>query len=362
MPNNPAWMDSLPLVENHPAADGSPLPSPVPVAPVPAGGSAAPVTPQDNSWMGNLPLVQDHPAAAPLPPQAPGPQHPVSGPSGSLGTDIGRRLGTAATDTLGGLLGFPRLAAEGVDWLGNKVGANVGADQALAGIQQPGGGQLFPDPATAREMAYQTTGATEYQPETTAGKIGQSALTTVMGGAPLGLANGVRSAVAAIPALAGAGATSEIAREAFPDHPAIASMVGAIPGAFMGNMAGNVARRMAGSAGSAMGADVPGLGPSGGSLPPAVANLADAAAGYGIPIAPGQLSDNFFTRNVYDLGGKLPLSGADAFAGKQQAAFENAVGKNIRRNGAGGYYAGCSECSPRSHRECLQYRRRPHDH
>lgn len=153
------------------------------------------------------------------------PQHPVAGPSGSEATDWGRRLATAGTDALGILLSTPRSIASGIDWLGNKVGVNVGADQALGSVQTPGssGVPLFPDPAAAKEMAYQTTGATEYAPSTTAGRWLQAGLTAV----PLGVTGGVK---ALVPSLVG-GATGEAAAEMFPEHPILARILGFMTGA-----------------------------------------------------------------------------------------------------------------------------------
>ncbi|NBW77357.1 MAG: hypothetical protein EBR34_16425 [Sphingomonadaceae bacterium] len=111
--------------------------------------------------------------------------HPASGPSGSMATDALRFAGTAGTNALGGILGLPRGAAMAADWaarggltdwgvpqpIANAVGTPFravqpegGFSEAMGKIQQPGGGELFPTPQAAREMAYQTTGATEYQP------------------------------------------------------------------------------------------------------------------------------------------------------------------------------------------------------
>ena len=50
-------------------------------------------------------------------------QHPIAGPSGDLLTDAGRIAETVGANAAAGLESFPRLITQGVDWLGNKVGA-----------------------------------------------------------------------------------------------------------------------------------------------------------------------------------------------------------------------------------------------
>lgn len=170
-------------------------------------------------------------------------QHPVAGPSGSLLTDIGRRAATAGTEALGGFLGLPNAVAQGVDWLGNKAGLNVGAQKAVESIKVPDGRPLMPDPQTAREMAYATTGATEYKPETYWGRVGQAALNAGAMGGPGGLRT--------IPAAMGGGATSEMAGEWAADHgwspgaQFAARLVGTVPGAVAANAAITGAGRLA---------------------------------------------------------------------------------------------------------------------
>lgn len=164
--------------------------------------------------------------------------HPASGASGSLLTDAGRQIGTAAANAGAALLSTPRSVAQGVDWLGNKVGLNVGADAALGGMKDPTDSTkpAFPDFQTARNMAFNTTGGTEYQPSTWAGRRTQDALT----GAMLGATGGI----AAIPAAAGGAATGGAAAEAFPTHPMVAAMLGSIPGAGLANMAVSAPQRV----------------------------------------------------------------------------------------------------------------------
>lgn len=174
--------------------------------------------------------------------------HPVSGPSGSLMTDVGRRAGTAGTEALGAFLGLPRAAAQGVDWLTSRlpgVPENTKVQDFIGSLKQPTGDNrpLFPDPATAREMAYKTTGATEYVPETYWGRIGQAALNAV----PFGLGGGLRM----IPGAMGGGATSEMAGEWAADRgwtPAqqfFARLAGGVPGQVGVNAATNGAARLA---------------------------------------------------------------------------------------------------------------------
>jgi hypothetical protein len=166
------------------------------------------------------------------------PNHPVAGPSGDFLTDVGRRLGTAGATAAGALLSTPRSVAQGVDWLASKVGYHPGADAALAGIKDPtGSGQpAFPDFQTARDMAFNTTGGTEYQPATWLGRRTQDALT--------GLAMGATGNFRAIPAAMGGSATGGAAAEAFPNHPLAAAMLGFIPGAAAANMAVSAPQRL----------------------------------------------------------------------------------------------------------------------
>lgn len=164
--------------------------------------------------------------------------HPVVGPSGNAITDADRFVGAAINNAMAGALSTPRMLAQGVDWLGNKAGLDVGADRALAGIKTPGGDQpLFPDFQTAHEMALNTTGDVNYQPQSWLGRRALDATT----GALLGAAGGG----AAIPAAAGGSATAGAAAEVFPNHPFIASALGFIPGAMGANAVANAPARLA---------------------------------------------------------------------------------------------------------------------
>lgn len=330
MANDPSWIDALPGVTDHPAAQPEVPGGPAAALVVrPQQSPSAAAAGQAPSWIDALPSVTDHPAAqggtmpAGAPPPASGAQHPVAGPSGSLVTDTERRLGTAATDTLGGLLGLPSAAAHAVDWTGRQVGVDPGAQAALGSIKA-GGQPLFPDPATAREMAYQTTGATEYQPETAWGRVGQGALTGAMS-APIagafriaaGLPAALRATGAAIPGMAGAAGAGAAAQEVAPGN--VPAQIGAsLLGGKAGSMLANVGTSMTGL-----------RTPAGGPLDPETAALAQAAQQHGISIAPSQLSNNFFTRTAYDLGGRLPLSGSDAFAEAQRTDWMRAVNRTM---------------------------------
>lgn len=176
-----------------------------------------------------------------------GPQHPVAGSSGEFLTDAGRFAGTAAINAAAAGASTPRLIAQGVDWLGNKAGFDVGADRALSGIKHPLNQDypLFPDFQTAREAMFSgpglSTGATEYQPSTWLGRRGMDAATG-------GLVGALTGGVGAIPAAVGGSATAGASVERFPDHPLVAAMLGFIPGAAAANLAVNIPQRLGAAA------------------------------------------------------------------------------------------------------------------
>ena len=187
------------------------------------------------------------PATTVFPPTLPpgytvDPQHPAAGPSGSVATDWERRLATAGIDAVAGLGSTPRLITQGIDWLGNKVGIDIGADPALASLRRSDGQQSFPDFQTLRERGFQRTGATEYVPETTAGRLTQAGLTAGTGA----VLSGPR---AIIPSIVG-GATGELGAEIWPEHPMAGRVLGFLFGAHTASTVGNaVARTTANAAG-----------------------------------------------------------------------------------------------------------------
>ncbi len=180
--------------------------------------------------------------------------HPVAGPSGNLLTDVGRRLGTGAANAIAGTLALPNLAAQGVDYVGGLVGAPAWAQKSLESIPDPSGRTMpggkplpaFPDFPTAQNLAFNSTGGTEYQPETWAGRRLQDVINGVMSGGPTMLAtSGPKAALASLPAIAGGSATGGQAAETFPNHPIIGATLGSIPGVALGQAAMNVPQRIA---------------------------------------------------------------------------------------------------------------------
>lgn len=179
--------------------------------------------------------------------------HPVAGPSGDFMTDVGRRVGTGAANAIAGALSLPNLAAQGIDYVGGLVGAQPWAQKSLESIPDPSGRMMpngsplpaFPDFQTAQNLAFQSTGGTEYQPETWAGRRLQDVINGVMSATPTtALVSGPRAALAALPATMGAAATGGQAAELKPDHPIIAATLGAIPGAALGQAMMNAPQRL----------------------------------------------------------------------------------------------------------------------
>ena len=164
-------------------------------------------------------------------------QHPIAGPSGSLLTDAGRIAETVGANAAAGLESFPRLITQGVDWLGNKVGLNVGADAALASIKHPLNPNypLVPDFQTAKDATFNAWGGTEYQPQTWLGRRGMDAATA-----------GVLAATDpwSIPAAMGAGAAGGEGAELLPDHPIIGALAGGLFGGTLVNGLMNTGQRL----------------------------------------------------------------------------------------------------------------------
>lgn len=181
-------------------------------------------------------------------------QHPAAGPSGDAATDIGRRIGTGAATAAAGFLSLPNTVAQGVDYLGNMAtrGGNKDVDGkgwVQRGIESIPSGNgtdpLFPDFQTAKNMAFHTTGGTEYLPATWAGRRTQDVINGVMAGGPAALATaGPRAAMSSLPAIAGASATGGQAAEMFPNHPMAAALLGSIPGMALGQAAMNAPQRI----------------------------------------------------------------------------------------------------------------------
>ena len=182
-------------------------------------------------------VVGQEPVALAPDPWAVVAQHPVAGPSGSLVTDAGRFVGTAAANALAGALSFPHLPAMGIDWIGNKLGYDPGAEAALSSMRDPTDATkpAFPDNQAAREMAFNTTGGTEYQPQSWLGRRAMDAASAGM----MSVGN-----PSAIPAAMGQGFTGGAAAEIVPEHPIIASFVGGLPGGMVVNAAANTAQRV----------------------------------------------------------------------------------------------------------------------
>ena len=232
--------------------------------------------------------------------------HPIAGPSGDVWTDVKNRLATAGTDALNGvnemIRPFREAQQSALRTLPPAMRQTMGADQPL------------PDPATARDQAFNATGATEYVPETFGGRMGQAALTAAAM-APLGGGAALKEIAASVPSLAAGGATSEAAGELFPNHPDVARILGFLPGAWGAKAALNLP-----------------LSPTAGAVDPETAALAKSAQDKNIPIAAGQISNNPFVRYFYSETKKLPFSGADEYAGTQQDAFTRGVSQTFGEN------------------------------
>lgn len=237
--------------------------------------------------------------------------HPVAGPTGDWTADIPVRLGSAGTNFLAQAASIPRGLAQGVDWVGQKAGVNIGADQALASVA-PLGVQLFPDAQSAKDRAYAMTGATEYVPATMGGRMVQAALES----APYGVIGGAK---AFIPNMVGA-ATGEGAAEMVPNHPAIARLVGYVAGAKAAAGVGNSVAKIAGT--------VTGMAPT--------TQLYQDYVNEGVPTnLAGDVTQNRGLQMAQSMAARLP-GGADAMAkeaGAARTAWEDAVERNAAKLG-----------------------------
>lgn len=171
--------------------------------------------------------------------------HPVAGSTGSMLTDFPRQLGTGVANAAAGFLSLPNTVAQGIDKVGQIVGGQPWAQKTIEQIPGGNGEPLFPDFQTAKNMAFKTTGGTEYQPETWLGRRTQDVINGVAAGGPAQLLTvGPRAAAESLPALIGGSATGGQAAETFPEHPMAAATLGAIPGMAVGNAAMNAPQRI----------------------------------------------------------------------------------------------------------------------
>ena len=260
--------------------------------------------------------------------------HPVAGPSGNMSQDFLRQIGTGATNALAGTLAFPHTAASGLDWLAGlgknsdgmigtglrAVGAplrmvqpEAGFAPALNSIKAPGTNDpLFPSGEQALQGAYKTTGATEYRPETLAGRRWLDALSA----APMAIAN-----PSSLPAMMVGGATGGQAAEIAPDGWKVpAAIAGFLPGARLGAGLANTALGVAG-------APVP----IGRPVSPTAAELGRSARDdFGIPIRGAQVEGRTSpVRYVDSELNNVPLSGMRTSNENIQNAYNRAVGNTF---------------------------------
>jgi hypothetical protein len=234
------------------------------------------------------------------------PAPPVAGRTGNAAVDLPRIFGTAAADGVGGLLSLPRDLAQGVDYVGGKLGYQPGADNALAQVQA-GGQQLFPNAQNAANMAFDTMGATRYQANNAAGRMAQAGAANIVPA----LASGGASI---LPAMAG-GAVGEGAAEAVPGHPVLARLLGFMFGAHSANAVANAGAKAAGM--------VTGTAPT--------TPLFQAYQRQGIPTTlSGDVTQNPNLQLAQSIATKMP-GGSEAIrdAGHEAVeAWQNAVEKN----------------------------------
>jgi len=255
---------------------------------------------------------------------------PQSGYTGDLSVDAPRFLGTAAVQGAAGMASLPRLAAQGVDWLGSKVGLDVGADQGLGSITHPLNKDypLFPDYETAKNAMMAgpglSTGGTEYVPTSLPGRVGMTATSGallggaggVLGGASGGLASALAGGAKALPGAAGAGAGSQLGVEA-----AEATGLPTLPMALIGGLAGD---RLATKV-----AQMP-FGAKPGSVKPETGELAKMAREeYGIPVTGMDMSDQAFIQKLNAMSTKFPFSPTAKMGREKQDAFNAALNKTM---------------------------------
>lgn len=216
-----------------------------------------------------------------------------AGPSGSLLTDIPRRLGTAAVDATMGWLS-PILGRGGVAI--SPAGLEISPPTTEAQRQE----QL----QAGRSRLFNTMGGTEYVPETAAGRVGQSALTgLLMAGKPSAMIAG-----------AGGGASAQLGAEA-------AQRVGVspeIPALVAGLVGGAATQRLA----------QPAFGVRPGVVKPETAALAELARDkYGVPVTGLQMSETPLVRKFDAISSKFPFSPATRQLREQQDSFNRAASR-----------------------------------
>lgn len=217
--------------------------------------------------------------------------HAVTGPTGSLLSDAGHFLGTAALHLVNGLM-TPVVGHGGVSIDPENPGIRgLRIDPPATPVQTDEARGKFND------ALFNTTGIPEYQPTTEAGKIGLAATTGAMG-APFG--GGLLS-----------GAAGGAAGQALTDtgvNPLAAALIGGVAG----SKGANVATRAAGSM-------MPGAIDSG------TLNLARSAHDYDIQVPLGKISNSPFTRFMDSTVRKMPFSGYGAMDETNQGNFNKGV-------------------------------------
>lgn len=225
--------------------------------------------------------------------------HATAGPSDSMIADMPRRMGTAAINTAVGLtnptVGLP------------SIGLTPGPDGKLSPQILPAMSQQEREAARRerRDAAFNTTGVTEYIPETFGGRVGQAALEGLVGGAAFGG-----------PAINAAGsALGQTLAEKTPLPPVVAALLGQVGGAYGASKLSNALIR-----GTPVGMD------------PETRALAQVAEAADIPVPLGKASDSRVIRMVDSGARSLPFSGYGKQDAKVQENFTRAVTKEIGEN------------------------------
>ena len=262
----------------------------------------------------------------------------TSGPSGSLLTDAGRRVGDAGIAAVSGIASAPNLLAKAIDW----AGRNSFGDPGLSTADPLGRGHsLLPDYETVSTGLHNALGATQYVPETQAGRAGSAAMnmaaTVATGGGLRGLTSvgaGLLPGVAgrlsgyAAEGLGGAAPLAQVARQTAQQMPSAAAS-GA--GGFLAQqVAPDALKPVAGLAGALVGgglAQTPNafLPRAGGSMAMEDAQLAKQAMDRDIPLGLAQVTNSFPIKTAAMMAGKVPFSGGSALSDEQLPAFTAAA-------------------------------------